>query len=205
MMNRFLNRSTLCWTFVLVCLCISGAGTAFAFDGNRAGFILGIGAGGGYARDAVSIDSSDFGFSGFSVDVSQSHFAGKTDFLIGYAPSNRLAITWSSKVSWYSSDDLIANGTYGLGITYFLSEDINANFIQAVIGFNNVSIPFADKDEYEKRTWTGFGLGIGFGREVSKNWIIGLDATWGRSASESEDGFGLTTFGIGVYFSHIWY
>ena len=200
-MNRFLNRSTMCWAFVLVCLCFSGAGTAFAFDGfaldgNRAGFILGLGAGGGYARDMEVEDS---------YTDSWSEFAVKTDFLIGYAPSNRLAITWSSKVSWYSSDDLIANGTYGLGITYFLSEDINANFIQAVIGFNNVSIPFADKDEYEKRTWTGFGLGIGFGREVSKNWIIGLDATWGRSASESEDGFGLTTFGIGVYFSHIWY
>ena len=200
MMNRFLNRSTLCWAFVLVCLCFSGAGTAFAFDGNRAGFILSIGAGGGYARDAVSIDSSDFGISGFSINVSQSNFAGKTDFLIGYAPSNRLAITWSSKVSWYSftspdDDAIIASGTAGLGITYFLSEDINANFIQAVSGFNHVSAPF----EEESGSSTGFGFSIGVGREVSKNWIIGLDATWGRPES------GWTTFGIGVYFSHIWY
>ena len=204
-MNRFLNRSTLCWAFVLVCLCISGAGTAFAFDGNRAGFILGIGAGGGYARHALSIDSSDFGISGFSIDVSQSNFAVKTDFLIGYAPSNRLAITLSSKISWYSvtyrddddaiEDAIIASDTAGLGITYFLSENINANFIQAVIGFNYVSEPF----EEEGGSSRGFGLGIGVGREVSKNWIIGLDATWGRPESD------FTTFGIGVYFSHIWY
>ena len=112
-----------------------------------------------------------------------------------------MAITWSSKVSWYSladqdgDDAIVANGTAGLGITYFLSEDINANFIQAVIGFNILSAPF----EEEGGSSTGFGFSIGIGREVSKNWIIGLDATWGRPEE------GLTTFGIGVYFSHIWY
>ena len=176
------------------------SGTGFAFDGNRAGFILGIGAGAGYVRNTFS----DF------PDLTQAKFAGKTDFFIGYAPSNRLAITWSNKVSWYRddfietsffSDDItvynniiVASGTGGLGITCFLSEDINANFIQAVIGLNVVTSPFEDLG-----TSTGFGLGIGVGREVSKNWIIGLDATWGRPES------GVTVVGIGVYFSHIWY
>ncbi len=167
------------------------SGTGFAFDGNRAGFILGIGGGGGYARDRDTF-----------FDVSKSSFAGKTDFLIGYAPSNRLAITWSNKVSWYDwkwpdydYDGFFAsNGTAGLGITYFLSEDINANFVQAVVGYNVVFAPFDDVGSSG-----GFGLGIGVGREVSKNWIIGLDATWGRPEED------VTTFGIGVYFSHIWY
>ena len=179
------------------------SGTGFAFDGNRAGFILGIGAGGGYARTSVTTPNFP--------DLSVSKFAGKTDFFIGYAPSNRLAITWSNKVSWYSyaryyysffADDIIAaddfilaSSTGGLGITYFLSENINANFIQAVIGFNFVFAPFEDDPDSS----TGFGLSIGVGREVSKNWIIGLDATWGRPEED------LTTFGIGVYFSHIWY
>ena len=181
------------------------SGTGFAFDGNRAGFILGIGAGGGYARTSVTTPNFP--------DLSVSKFAGKTDFFIGYAPSNRLAITWSNKVSWYSyaryysffADDIIArddfilaSSTGGLGITYFLSEDINANFIQAVIGFNFVFAPFED-DPDDPDSSTGFGLSIGVGREVSKNWIIGLDATWGRPESDA------TTFGIGVYFSHIWY
>ena len=167
------------------------SGTGFAFDGNRAGFILGIGAGGGYARTS---DTTPY------FESIQSKFAGKTDFFIGYAPSNRLAITWSSKVSWYSwnntqEDIILASSTGGLGITYFLSEDVNANFIQAVTGFNFVSAPFED----DAGTETGFGLSIGVGREVSKNWIIGLDATWGRPDSD------VTIFGIGVYFSHIWY
>ena len=170
------------------------SGTGFAFDGNRAGFILGIGAGGGYARTSLTPPSYP--------DLTQSRFAGKTDFFIGYAPSNRLAITWSNKVSWYSwktfitqEDIILTSSTGGLGITYFLSEDVNANFIQAVTGFNFVFAPFEDDDDSS----TGFGLSIGVGREVSKNWIIGLDATWGRPESD------VTTFGIGVYFSHIWY
>ena len=165
------------------------SGTGFAFDGNRAGFILGIGGGGGYARDAFS-----FG----SFEESQSNLAGKIDISLGYAPSNRLAITWLSKGSFYDSDlhgYAVASATAGLGITYFLSEDVNANFIQAVIGVNQVW----QIDDTSNRSDGGFGLGIGVGREVSKNWIIGLDATWGRPES------GVTTFGIGVYFSHIWY
>ena len=159
------------------------SGTGFASDGNRAGFILGVGPGMGYARNDLTLGT-------------ESKFAVKTDFLIGYAPSNRTAITWSNKVLWYDSVGItIASNTSGLGITYFLSEDTHANFISAVIGFNSVFAPF--EDNYESST--GFGLGIGVGREVSKNWIIGLDATWGKPAS------GLTTFGIGVHFSHLWY
>lgn len=159
------------------------SGTGFAFDGNRAGFILGIGPGIGYVRNDLTLGT-------------ESKFALKTDFLIGYAPSNRMAITWSSKVFWYDSLGItITSSTGGLGITRFLSEDTQANFISAVIGFNAIYAPFEDDSE----SYTGFGLGIGVGREVSKNWIIGLDVTWGRPEP------GITTFGIGVHFSHIWY
>ena len=159
------------------------SGTGFAFDGNRAGFILGLGPGIGYARNDLPVGI-------------ESKFAIKTDFLIGYAPSNRTAITWSSKVLWYDSEGItLASGVSGLGITYFFSENTQESFISAVIGWNGVSAPFEDNTE----SLTGFGLSIGVGREVSKNWIVGLDATWGKPES------GITTFGIGVHFSHIWY
>ena len=45
--------------------------TGFAFDGNRAGFILGIGPGIGYARNDLNF-------------ATESKFTVKTDFLIGF-------------------------------------------------------------------------------------------------------------------------
>ena len=182
------------WIYHCLFFCVLSilfSGTGFAFDGNRAGFILGVGPGMGYARNDLTVGTESGTLSG-----TLSKFAVKTDFLIGYAPSNRTAITWSNKVLWYDAAGVtIASGTGGLGVTYFLSEDTHANFISAVIGFNSVLAPFEDNSGSS----TGFGLGIGVGREVSKNWIIGLDATWGKPES------GFTTFGIGVHFSHLWY
>ena len=176
-------KKWICYCMFFCVLSILFPRTGFAFDGNRAGFILGIGPGIGYARNDLVLGT-------------ESKFAIKTDFLIGYALSNRTAITYSSKVLWYDSVGItLASGTGGLGMTYFLSEDTHAPFISAVIGLNNLSAPFED----DSNSRTGLGLGIGFGREVSKNWIIGLDATYG------DVGVGVTTFGIGVHFSHIWY
>ena len=56
-----------------------------AFDGERKGFIIGLGVGTGF----TSIS-----------DWEEYKFGFQTDFKIGFAPSNSLTIYYNSKVSW---------------------------------------------------------------------------------------------------------
>ena len=155
-----------------------------AFDGEKSGFVLGLGPGLGWARNDLTF-------------ATESKFAVKSDFLIGLGLGNgQTLITWSSKVLWYDSGGItIASGTGGLGLTHFLNQDSDSMYFSGVIGFNSISAPFESNttDEY------GFGLGIGIGKEFSKNWLIGLDGSWGKPGS------GVTTFGVGLHFSHLWY
>ncbi len=60
---------------------------------------------------------------------------------------------------------------------------------------NQITAPF----ESNSGTSTGFGLGLGIGIEISKNWLVGFDITWGEPESN------VTSYGLGIYFSHIWY
>ena len=98
-MRRFLK-------YILVISLVLVANETTAFDGNREGFILGVGPGIGWARNDLTVGI-------------ESKFAIKSDFQIGFS-GRRTAITWSSKVLWYDSvGATIASGTGGLGITPF--------------------------------------------------------------------------------------
>jgi len=170
--------------FSAIVCCLIPSAEAEAFDGEKSGFVLGMGPGLGWARNDLSI-------------ATESKFAVKTDFTLGYGLSNgQTIIAWSNKVLWYDSIGItIASGTMGLGITRFLNQEENSTFFNALIGWNSISAPF----ESNTPTEYGFGLGLGVGKEFSKNWLVGLDATWGKP------GKGFTTFGIGLHFSHLWY
>lgn len=174
------------FTYIFLCFCAAGIlvnSTAHAFNGEKSGFILGFGPGLGWVHNDFTL-------------ATQKKASFKTDFLIGWGLGNgQTLITWSSKVLWYDSGGTrTTSGTGGLGITHFLNQDNNAMFLSGVIGVNSIAEPF-DASTAE----SGFGLGLGVGKEFSKNWLIGLDATWGKPVS------GLTTFGVGVHISHLWY
>jgi len=77
-----------------------------------------------------------------------------------------------------------------------------AGMIDSLIGSHLIYPASFFKDPCELTS--GLGIGIGVGREVSKNWIVGIDVFWGRAKSDSNI-FGSNLFGFGAHVSHLFY
>jgi len=169
---------------------LASSHSALGFDGFRQGFVLGLGAGLGGVHNDLSIGT-------------EKKFAGMIDSLIGYGISNKFAIHYTHKSFWYDSDgELMASAIVGIGFTYFTTEKAPATFITGVIGSHLIYPASFFKDPCELTS--GLGIGIGVGREVSKNWIVGIDVFWGRAKSDSNI-FGSNLFGFGAHVSHLFY
>jgi len=182
-MRRFILSAIL--GFVLV-----SSHSALGFDGSRQGFVLGLGAGLGGVHNDLAIGT-------------EKKFAGKIDFLIGYGVSNQFAIHYTHKSLLYDSDgELLGSAIVGVGFTYFTTEKAPATFITGVIG-SHLIFPVSFKLDVGELT-SGFGIGIGVGREVSKHWVVGIDVFWGRAKSDSNI-FGSNLFGFGAHVSYLFY
>ncbi len=137
----------------------------FAFDGERKGFILGLGLGGSGYSFTQTIDN---GYSSSTTDP-ESDFGLATDFTIGFAPNNQLELFYSSKVTWlemvniYNEEVTITSGIAGFGISYHFvdSRTWSPNlFVNGSVGFSTWTAPFESGSDI----WigTGFTCGIGF-------------------------------------------
>ncbi len=179
-----------------------------AFDKERKGFILGFGAGPGFASYSETIDSLD-GEQLF--DESTSKFSAFTNFKIGYAPSNKLMVYWISNVAWFSKKDsttfdeskTIATGVGGLGLTYFLNPQSPSLFVTVGGAFSAWSFPF---EGTQPRVGMGFGGGIGY--EFSPNWNMELSVLFGSPKEESESErlkYSHSTFAVGMTISVLGY
>ena len=96
----------------------------FAFNGQREGFLLGLGTGGGYSTNRQNIGTAS---SQRSQDIT---FA--TNFIIGYAPNNRVLIHYMGKRTIYRDQGFwVSHGTAILGLTYFFRDQAPSAFIVA--------------------------------------------------------------------------
>jgi hypothetical protein len=165
---------------VVVLLCVTTV--AGAFDGERQGFILGIGVGAGLTTYTQTVS---YGGNSFTSDR-ENEFPLMTDFKIGYAPNDLVEIYWMSKVSWFSMENVLAedvtitNGLGGLGITYFFRPTAPSPFLTGGIGFSSWTAPF----EEDAEVWYGFGLTAGVGYEFAPHWYVAGDVCWGKPATE---------------------
>ena len=165
---------------VLAVFCVTTV--AGAFDGERQGFILGIGVGAGLTTYTQTISS---GSNSLTSDR-ENEFPLMTDFKIGYAPNDLVEIYWVNKVSWFSmenalGDDVtITNGLGGLGVTYFFEPAAPSAFVSGGIGFSSWTVPF----EEEAEVWSGFGLTAGAGYEFATHWYVAGDVCWGKPSTE---------------------
>jgi opacity protein-like surface antigen len=126
-----------------------------AFDGQRKGFILGGGIGGG------SLKWSEPG-----LDFNQGAFA--TNFIIGYAPSNSLEIYYTNNVSWFSyQSESFVVGMSGIGLSKYLNKEGKGVFILGGIGVG----VFSQMTGYTYSE-SGFGVVGGVGYDVAKHWRI---------------------------------
>ncbi len=121
-----------------------------AFDGQRKGFILGGGIGGG---------SLSLGMDVYHVNTGV--FA--TNFIIGYAPSASLEIYYTNNISWFSDGgENNYLGVTGAGVTKYLKREGKGLYICGGIGLSVRTL-------YSN---TGFGALAGIGYDVAKHWRI---------------------------------
>ncbi len=160
-----------------------------AQNNERKGFILGLGVG-------PSTNSYDFGFG-----ISDNSLAFASNFKIGYAPTDQVALYWSSQVAWFKIDGLDAlttNSVAGLGGSYYLNEDAPSLYLNAVLGFANWATPF----EPDASNSLGFGLGIGGGYEFARHWSPEINFTYGKP---SDDFIEIKTWSVRLTINYLMY
>ena len=155
-------KSHLC--AISIAILLMSAQAALAFNGERQGFVLGFGGGGGVTR-----------FSGPGGCESESAIG--TTVKIGYATSDQTMVYWMSRVAWLpdalDSDLTVSHGTGGLGVTYYTRPTAPSPFIVGSIGFGNMDLPFEDVPAE-----TSFGIAAGGGFELTRHVALEGVLTW---------------------------
>lgn len=131
-----------------------------AFDDNRQGFILGLGAG-------IHSIGVDFFYDGAKVEsLSESGLA--TSFKLGGGITDQFALYYVRNASWYSApffDGLrIKDATYtiglaGVGASYFLTPSAPSGYFMAALGVGDISAPF---ENVKSETGDAFMFGGGY-------------------------------------------
>ena len=171
---------------ILVFVLCSSASSAVAWDGQRKGFTLGIGVGGGvtsYTQKVVTLKSDQ-----------ETEFGVQADFKIGYAPSNQVNIFYTCKESWFGMKNLrdehvtIGSSVTAAAVTYYMSPEVSSWFVTGGLGLAG----WSTRLESDARTYYGIGLIVGGGYEFSRHWYVEADLTWGQT-SDKEDGIEVST------------
>jgi len=165
---------------ILIAISILCSSSIYAFDGERKGFILGIGLGVGYLSNTTS--------PGYSYDTdseTDSRMVTQTYFKIGYAPSNTLEIFYSSRISWWSERNIFWLGLGAVAFTlYFDNISETGWFVSGGIGHSNMSeLDFSSTPVSR----SGFGLFGGAGYEFSKHWTVEVDLQYLTVADDRRD------------------
>ena len=139
----------------------------FAFDNKRQGFMLGLGAG------LHTLNSEQLHQSGFS-----------TSLKIGGGLNEHLQLYYVRDASWTkeaslsnASDDIVARGITGFGVTYYLNPTPKTVFVSGGVGLGD-EINITDSDADMKLGAAGL-IGVGYIYNhlmiESKLLYIGLD------------------------------
>lgn len=176
------------FSLILLASILLTIGEAQAFDGSRRGFILGLGAGWGEARQALSVTLGDMEF-----DASSDHSGIATDFRIGGGVSDQWLLYWTSQQVFFDSGGgAMAQGIGAVGATWYSRAEAPALLLEGGVGLGGV----ADLDG--GGTDTGFGIMLGAGYEFARHWQ--LEATWSHTEAGS---VGLGEFGADASLSTV--
>jgi hypothetical protein len=145
------------------------ASTAFGFDGQRKGFLLGFGLGGGWVRNLSGSPSV------------------VTDLNVGFAISEQLSLYYAGRQIWVDAKSLdddprtfvswIVN--HSLGASYYLTAAAPAFFLSCGIGVALVD---------DMGTEAGWAPYVGAGYEFARHWsvVIEFTRTWINSEAISD-------------------
>jgi len=161
-----------------------------AWDGQREGFILGVGIGGGVTSFTHEVEAS--GIKETSDRENKGGYA--TDFKIGYAFTNQFLLYYNNKSAWFNANNekgeevtiLCAAGP--IGISYYLSPDSPSLFLSAGGGVASWYAPL----ESDKEEQGGAGVFFGIGYEFIKYWSIEFNFMY-TSTNRDEKGIETNT------------
>lgn len=147
MSKRILTILLLCVTFLFF------SQSASAFDGNRKGFLLGIGLG---------AHGSEIG------PDSQGGLA--SSFKIGVGITNKLAIYYANHVAYFNADGfLYGSSLTGIGVSYYFSANRPSFFLTGTIGLAGFDDFDTDEDDFSTgNSGDGEGIAFGFGFELAR-------------------------------------
>ncbi len=141
--------------------------SAQAFDDQREGFLMGIGAGIANVNTTFS--------SNYEADYSSFGFA--TSFKMGYGFSNQFLLYYTNDVSWFGIDgangDNFISGGSSIGASYYFDEN-SPFYITGSIGLGI----FANFTSGDAASGSTFSLGAGY--EVTPH--VMLEATFQRTS-----------------------
>ncbi len=175
---------------------------ALAFDGNRQGFILGLGAG-------VHSTGIDFIYDGYN-DLSQSKSGLATSAKIGGGITNQFALYYVRNASWYNApyfdgftttDITVTIGLSGLGASYFLAPTAPSAYFLAALGIGDISAPF----ESNIKSDTGSAFMVGAGYEFSKHLMAEATILTTNIVSADDNLLNIKSLSLQVTINYLFY
>jgi len=151
---------------VALAVILLSATPALAFDDNREGFILGLGAGLHSIKNDYSLNGSSY--------LTESKSGLATSFKMGGGITNQFALYFVRNSSWFSTpvtngattkDAHAMVGMSGIGATYYFAPAAPSGYMLAAIGGSDYAFPF----ESNITTKTGGAFMLGGGYEFDKH------------------------------------
>jgi hypothetical protein len=166
---------------IAILLCLTFVGGADAFDGQRKGFVLGAGLGGGVYTFTQSLDMAK------SDRVTEGVIT--TDVRIGGGLNDEFVLCWHARTSWFGIENAlgdevtIASGVAGLGLLIHPDPELNRWYFSGTLGLSSWGAPLESGVE----TWWGFGAKLGVGLEFVPHW--GIELSLGLGTPDSTEDF----------------
>lgn len=169
---------------------------AHAFDGQRKGFILGVGAGLGVSSFTQTLDVSGLGS---ETSDRETKVGVAADFRIGWGVDDQLLLYYDNRANWFSVENVfdesvtLVDGLSTFGASYYFQPAAPSAFVTGGIGWATWTTPF----EEESSGALGFGLYGGGGYEFNKLLSVEGSISYGMPSDEAS-GVKLTTDSIGL-------
>lgn len=145
---------------LLVVMALGSTETAFAFNGERQGFLLGLGVG----ASSYTIENRD-GKTGL-----------ETDLKIGYGYTNQFQVFYTNKVNFGSAEgdySLQMHGLTGIGANYYFNPLAPSFFVGGGVGLATHNFISSDS-EHDSISDSGAGVYISGGYEFARHWNVEL-------------------------------
>lgn len=145
---------------------VLSANSAFAFDDNREGFILGLGAGLHTIKNDYSLNGNSY--------LTESKSGLATSLKMGGGITNQFALYFVRNASWFSTpvtngsttkDAHAVVGISGIGANYYFEPAAPSGYMLAAVGGSDYAFPF----ESSITTKKGGAFMLGGGYEFDKH------------------------------------